>query len=81
VTRLTGGLPPSAVSSSLARRPYDLRHAAVSSWLAAGVPIPEVARRAGHTVQMLTAVYAKVIYGATDSMNQRIEAFLLDDLG
>jgi integrase len=74
------GLPPSAVSSSLARRPYDLRHAAVSSWLAAGVPIPEVARRAGHTVQMLTAVYAKVIYGAADSMNQRIEAFLRDDL-
>jgi integrase len=70
------GLSPSAVRSSLAGRPYDLRHAAVSSWLAAGVPIPEVARRAGHTVQMLTAVYAKVIFGAADSMNQRIEAFL-----
>jgi hypothetical protein len=50
----------------------------VSSWIAAGVPLPEVARRAGHTVQMLTAVYAKVIYGAAAQMNQRIEAFLDD---
>jgi integrase len=74
------GLPPSAVNSSLARRPYDLRHAAVSSWIAAGVPIPEVARRAGQTVQVLTTVYAKVIYGAADLMNQRIEAFLRDDV-
>jgi integrase len=72
------GLPPSQVESPLARRPYDLRHAAVSSWIAAGVPLPEVARRAGHTVQMLTAVYAKVIYGSAAQMNRRIEAFLDD---
>jgi integrase len=70
------GLAPNQVASSLARRPYDLRHAAVSSWIAAGVPLPEVARRAGHTVQMLTAVYAKVIYGSADQMNQKIESFL-----
>lgn len=73
------GLAPNQVASPLARRPYDLRHAAVSSWIAAGVPLPEVARRAGHTVQMLTAVYAKVIYGSADQMNQKIETFL-DDL-
>lgn len=73
------GLAPRQVASPLARRPYDLRHAAVSSWIAAGVALPEVAKRAGHTVQMLTAVYAKVIYGASDQMNQRIEAFLRAD--
>ena len=73
------GLAPKQVASPLARRPYDLRHAAVSSWIAAGVPLPEVAQRAGHTVQMLTAVYAKVIYGSADQMNRRIESFL-DDL-
>lgn len=73
------GLPPHQVASQLARRPYDLRHAAVSSWIAAGVPLPEVARRAGHTVQMLMAVYAKVIYGTGDQMNKRIERFLDGD--
>lgn len=75
------GLAPNQVASPLARRPYDLRHAAVSSWIAAGVPLPEVARRAGHTVQVLTTVYAKVIYGSTDQMNSRIDTFLNDDHG
>jgi hypothetical protein len=37
----------------LARRPYDLRHAAVTLWLAARVPATEVARRAGHGVAVL----------------------------
>ena len=32
--------------STVARRPYDLRHAAVSLWLNSGVPATEVARRA-----------------------------------
>jgi integrase len=31
-------LSPEAEASPLARTPYDLRHAAVSRWLAAGVP-------------------------------------------
>jgi integrase len=31
-------LTPAQVASPLAGRPYDLRHAAVSLWLAAGVP-------------------------------------------
>ncbi len=74
------GLPPVQVNSPLAGRPYDLRHAAVSSWIAAGVPLPEIARRAGHTVSMLTTVYAKVIYGSGDDMNKRIARFLGDDL-
>lgn len=30
-------------ASPLARRPYDLRHAAVSTWLNGGVPAPQVA--------------------------------------
>jgi integrase len=40
-------------ASPLARRPYDLRHAAVSLWLNAGVPATEVARRAGHGIAVL----------------------------
>lgn len=40
-------LPPAAVASPLARRPYDLRHSALSTWLNAGVDPTEVAARAG----------------------------------
>jgi hypothetical protein len=36
-------LTPAQQASSLARRPYDLRHAAVSLWLNAGVPATDVA--------------------------------------
>ena len=46
-------------ASLLARRPYDLRHAAVSTWLNAGVPAPQVAEWAGHSVSVLLRVYAK----------------------
>ncbi|HKS50291.1 MAG TPA: hypothetical protein VJS67_00295 [Pseudonocardiaceae bacterium] len=50
-------------TSSLARRPYDLRHAAVSTWLNGGVPAPQVAAWAGHSVDVLVRVYAKCISG------------------
>ena len=51
-------LTPSQQASPLARRPYDLRHAAVSLWLNAGLPATEVARRVGHGVAVLLKVYA-----------------------
>src|SRR5206468_3980534 len=59
-------------ASPLARRPYDLRHAAVSLWLNAGVPATEVARRAGHSIAVLLKVYAHCIDGQADTVNQRI---------
>jgi hypothetical protein len=37
-------LRPEEAASPLARRPYDLRHAAVSTWLNGGVPAPQVGR-------------------------------------
>jgi hypothetical protein len=43
----TFALLPEQVASPLAGRPYDLRHAAVSLWLNAGVPAPTVARPDG----------------------------------
>ena len=67
---------PRQVDSLLAGRPYDLRHAAVSLWLNAGVQAPEVAERAGHSVDVLLKVYAKCIDGQRDLINQRIEAAL-----
>ncbi len=65
-------LTPAQVVSPLARRPYDLRHAAVSLWLNAGVPAPEVAERAGHSVDVLLRVYAKCLDGHQKVANRRI---------
>ncbi|TDD33626.1 site-specific integrase [Nonomuraea terrae] len=65
-------LTPEQAASSLAARPYDLRHAAVSLWLNAGVPAPEVAKRAGHSVDVLLRVYAKCIDGQQEQINTKI---------
>lgn len=59
-------------ASPLARRPYDLRHAAVSLWLNAGVPPTEVARHAGHGVAVLLKVYANCVDGQASAGNDRI---------
>jgi integrase len=60
--------------SLLARRPYELRHAAVSTWLNAGVAPPQVADWAGHSVDVLLRVYAKCISGQQDEAKRRILA-------
>jgi integrase len=65
-------LVPDQVHSVLALRPYDLRHAGVSQWLNSGVPAPEVAARAGHSVDVLLKIYAKCIDGQEQEMNDRI---------
>jgi len=62
--------------SPLARRPYDLRHACVSTWLAAGVPSTQCAEWAGHSVAVLHQIYAKVIAGLESAAHQRIERAL-----
>jgi integrase len=65
-------LTPAQVASPLVRRPYDLRHAAASLWLNAGVPATEVARRLGHSVAVLLRVYANCIDGGDAGINDRI---------
>jgi integrase len=65
-------LTEAQVASPLVRRPYDLRHAAASLWLNAGVPPTEVARRLGHGVAVLLRVYANCIDGGDDTINDRI---------
>ncbi|HYZ57873.1 MAG TPA: site-specific integrase [Streptosporangiaceae bacterium] len=72
----TLALTPAQVASPLAGRPYDLRHAAVSLWLNAGVPAPQVAERAGHSVEVLLRVYAKCLDGGERTANMRIDAAL-----
>ncbi|BEL10032.1 integrase [Actinoplanes sichuanensis] len=69
-------LTPVQLRSPLAKRPYDLRHAAVSLWLNAGVPATQVAEWAGHSVHVLMRVYAKCIYGQDEASRRRVEAAL-----
>jgi integrase len=67
--------------SALVGRPYDLRHSGVTLALNAGVPAPEVARRAGHSVEVLLRVYAGCIDGHEKLWNDRIADALRDDEG
>ncbi|WP_285504186.1 hypothetical protein [Actinokineospora sp. NBRC 105648] len=62
--------------SPLAKRLYGQRHAAVSTWLAAGVPVAEVAERAGHAVDVLLKAYAKGLDGQLDGSNSPIDDWL-----
>ena len=71
-------LTPAQVDSRLVLRPYDLRHSGVTLNLNAGVPAPEVARRAGHGVAVLLRVYAGCIDGHEQLWNSRIDTALLD---
>lgn len=75
----TLALTPGQVETPMAARPYDLRHAAVSLWLNAGVPATEVAERAGHGVDVLLRGYASCIDGSEPIANARINAVLRAD--
>lgn len=67
----------SAVAASpLADTPYDLRHAAVSTWLNGGVPPTQVAEWAGHSVEVLLKIYAKCLDGGASAMQRRMEEAL-----
>ena len=72
-------LTPAQATSPLAVRPYDLRHSGITLSLNAGVPAPEVARRAGHGVAVLLRVYAGCIDGHEQLWNGRIDEALRDD--
>ncbi len=67
---------PEVVASPLAKRPYDLRHAAVSTWLNGGVPPTDVAEWAGQSVEVLFRIYAKCLDRGTQRNRQRVQAAL-----
>jgi integrase len=71
-------LPEHEYRSPLARRPYDLRHACLSTWLNGGVAATQVAEWAGHSVEMLLRVYAKCLDGQDEIVRRRIMAALND---
>ncbi len=60
-------------ASPLAKRPYDLRHACISTWLNAGVEAPRVAEWAGHSVHVMLRVYAKCLDGGEHEALSRVE--------
>lgn len=57
-------------------RVYDLRHSAASTMLSAGINPAEVARRLGHSVDMLMKVYASVFQDERERANQSLGAYL-----
>lgn len=57
-------------------RVYDCRHAAATTWLQAGVPLGEVARRLGHSVDTLVANYVGALETDEQISNAKIEASL-----
>lgn len=59
-------------------RVYDCRHAAATTWLHAGVPLAEVARRLGHSVETLVSTYVGALEHDERTGNQRIERLLND---
>lgn len=58
--------------SLAAQRPYDLRHACVSTWLNATGDPPQVAEWAGHSVNVLMQTYAKCVSGKQEANKKRI---------
>jgi integrase len=69
----TRALDPATAAAGMARRPYDLRHAALSLWLNAGAPPARIAARAGHSVTVLLSTYAHCIDGQDEITNRQIE--------
>ncbi|MEV6832833.1 hypothetical protein [Amycolatopsis sp. NPDC051102] len=62
--------------SPLAARPYDLRHAAVSTQLVAGVDPATIAAWAGQSVAVLLEIYAAFLDGGEEANQARIEKIL-----
>lgn len=64
---------PAEQASPLAVRPYDLRHARLSTWLNTGVAPAQVAEWAGNSVPVLLRVYAKCLTDSEQAALRRLE--------
>jgi integrase len=78
-SRLGKTLIAAQQDSPLAARPYDLRHSGITLALNAGIPAPEVARRAGHSVAVLLRVYAGCVDGHEQLRNGGLDQALRDE--
>jgi integrase len=59
-------------------RVYDCRHACATAWLRAGVPLGEVARRLGHSVETLVSIYVGALDGDDAVANRLIDAAMME---
>ncbi|MEP7112211.1 MAG: hypothetical protein ABI862_03010 [Ilumatobacteraceae bacterium] len=57
-------------------RVYDCRHAAATTWLRAGMPLAETARRLGQSVETLVTTYVGALDDEEHTANQRIDTYL-----
>jgi integrase len=65
-----------AAAGPLGKRPYDLRHAAVSTWLNSGIEGTRVAKWAGHSLAVRLRVYAKCLDGGEQAARDRMARML-----
>jgi integrase len=70
------GLSPDQLGSVLLKRPYDLRHSGITVWLYAGVPPKQVARWAGHSVEVLHRTYSQILEGMDETWFERFDSML-----
>ncbi len=68
--------PEAEYASPLAKKPHDLRDAAVSLWLNAGVLATQVAEWAGHSVNVLLRVNASCVVGQDEAARRRVDLAL-----
>ena len=61
-------------ASPLGETPYDLRHAAISTQLNAGISPTQVAEWAGQSPEILWRNYAKCLAGGESELRRRMEA-------
>jgi integrase len=75
-------LPPAVRAVGLAPlRPHDLRHTAVTLWIAAGANPKEVSVRAGHTSVAFTLDrYGHLFPGHDDELRDRLDAMHAEGL-
>jgi integrase len=69
-------LTATQAATTLAKRPYDLRHACVSTWLKAGVEPKRVAEWAGHSVDVLLRIYTHCLDGGEYEARRRVQRTL-----
>ncbi|WP_170201667.1 tyrosine-type recombinase/integrase [Actinocorallia herbida] len=62
-----------ADASPVARRPYDLRHGCASLMLTKRIPVAEIARRLGHSIQMLLTTYAHWLTDQAEAANLALD--------
>jgi integrase len=61
------------LAPSVRRRIYDLRHTAISHWLAAGLGSFEVARFMGTSVRMVDLTYGHLVSGSELDARRRLD--------